>query len=102
MNYIFSDITACCPAKILLTACLVPVSSFIDPEDGGDMFVCNIGWLSPGNTALYTRNLRSHHCESLKSKKLGNVHMLQLWRVRFLLLNRVESRQDLRKKCIEH
>jgi hypothetical protein len=28
---------------------------FFDPEDGGDMFHQNIGWLSTDYTALYTR-----------------------------------------------
>jgi hypothetical protein len=34
-----------------------------DPEDEGDMFVRNIGCLSPRYTAVYPR---SHRCENLK------------------------------------
>jgi hypothetical protein len=29
------------------------LGSFIDPEDGGDMFLRNIGWLSTNYTALH-------------------------------------------------
>jgi hypothetical protein len=32
----------------------VTVKSF-DPEDGGIMFLLNVGWLSPDCTALYPR-----------------------------------------------
>jgi hypothetical protein len=28
---------------------------FFDPEDGGDMFLINVGWLSTDYTALYRR-----------------------------------------------
>jgi hypothetical protein len=32
---------------------------FFDPEDGGDMFLRNVGWLSIDNTALYPRRQNS-------------------------------------------
>jgi hypothetical protein len=31
---------------------------FFDPEDGGVMFLPNVGWLSPDYTAVYTRRQR--------------------------------------------
>jgi hypothetical protein len=31
------------------------ISLFFDPEDGGDKFLRNVGWLSTEYTALYPR-----------------------------------------------
>jgi hypothetical protein len=42
------------------------------PEDGGDIFLWNISWLSPGYTAVYTRRQTScsHCCENFKSSSV--------------------------------
>jgi hypothetical protein len=43
---------------------------FFNPEDGGDMFLRNVGWLSTDYTARYIpedRTLHEHRCENLKS-----------------------------------
>jgi hypothetical protein len=40
---------------------------FFDPEDEGDMFLRNVGWLSTDYTALYLHN---HRCENPKSYTL--------------------------------
>jgi hypothetical protein len=37
-----------------------------NPEQGSDMFLCNVGWLSADYTALFLHN---HRCNNLKSKK---------------------------------
>jgi hypothetical protein len=45
----FSFITPCSPVKPLLAACymlLFLLSLLFDPEDGGDMFLRNVGLLS--------------------------------------------------------
>jgi hypothetical protein len=39
---------ACFNASFLLVL-------FFDPDDGGDMLLWNVGWLSAGYTALYPR-----------------------------------------------
>jgi hypothetical protein len=41
---------------------------FFDPEDGGDMFLRNVGYLSKDYMALYPedRNHRIHGCENLR------------------------------------
>jgi hypothetical protein len=44
-----------------------------NPEEGGDIFLGNVGWLSPDYTALYL-NL---HRENLRSNKVGFVAMFQ-------------------------
>jgi hypothetical protein len=46
--FILWDITPCIPLK-------VNGSLFFDPEDGGDMFLRNVGWISMKYTALYPR-----------------------------------------------
>jgi hypothetical protein len=33
----------------------IKAGSCFDPEDGGDLFLSNVGWLSTGYTALYPR-----------------------------------------------
>jgi hypothetical protein len=38
---------------------------FFDPEDGGNMFLRNVDWLSPDYTTVYP----SHRCENLRSYK---------------------------------
>jgi hypothetical protein len=43
---------------------------FLDPENGGDMFLRNVGWLSADYTALYNKIvsiLHNRRCENLKS-----------------------------------
>jgi hypothetical protein len=37
------------------------------PENGGGMFLRNIGWLSTAYTALYHRTLHNRRCENLSS-----------------------------------
>jgi hypothetical protein len=46
---------------------------FVDPEDGSNMFLQNICWLSVDYTALYPkdRTLHNHHWENLKSYNSG-------------------------------
>jgi hypothetical protein len=72
---IFWDITPCSPlsAKPTFRRYISPPSSayFLDPEDGGDMFLRNVGW----NSTDYRRyvpedgTLHNHRCENLKSKQ---------------------------------
>jgi hypothetical protein len=40
-----------------------------NPENGGEMFLWNVDWLSADYTALYPKNrtLYKHRCENLKS-----------------------------------
>jgi hypothetical protein len=38
---------------------------FFDPEDGSDMFIRNVGWLSTDYTALYPRRQNSSREESV-------------------------------------
>jgi hypothetical protein len=42
---------------------------FFHPEDGGDMFLRNVGWLSTDYTALYPEDIpvHKHRCENLRS-----------------------------------
>jgi hypothetical protein len=72
-NFIFWDIKPCSPFKVnrrfggnisppssgRSKACHLPHDGFLlrlfDPEDGGTMFLRNIGWLSTDYTALYHR-----------------------------------------------
>jgi hypothetical protein len=35
---------------------------FFDPEDGGDMFLRNVGWNSTDYTASYPEDDKSHYC----------------------------------------
>jgi hypothetical protein len=52
----------------LLAACFH--AGFLLPEDGGDMFLRHVGWLSTDYTALYIPEditLHNHRCENLKS-----------------------------------
>jgi hypothetical protein len=63
---VFWDITPCSPVKLnkrLLPCCLLHASFSLgllsDPDDGGDMFLRNVGWLSPHYTALYPRRQNS-------------------------------------------
>jgi hypothetical protein len=51
-----------CPSKVNRRSLLAPcfhagffLGLFFDPEDGGDIFLRNVGWLSTGYTALYPR-----------------------------------------------
>jgi hypothetical protein len=51
-----------------LAACWFLAGLFSDPENGGDMFLRNVGWLSTDYTALYPRRfLHNHRRENLKS-----------------------------------
>jgi hypothetical protein len=45
---------------------------FFGPEDGRDMFLRNVGYLSTDCTALYPedRTLHNHSCQNLKSYKI--------------------------------
>jgi hypothetical protein len=54
---IFWDITACSPLKVNISE--EHVTWFFDPEDGGDMFLRNVGWLSTDYTPLYPRTEKS-------------------------------------------
>jgi hypothetical protein len=42
---------------------------FFDPEDGGDMFLWNVGWLSTTTWRYIPEDwsVHNHHCENLKS-----------------------------------
>jgi hypothetical protein len=43
---------------------------FFDPEDGGGLFLQNVGWLSTNYMAWHIpedRTLHNHHSENLKS-----------------------------------
>jgi hypothetical protein len=42
---------------------------FFDPEDGGDVFLRNVGWLSTDYTAYIPEDitLHDHRCENLRS-----------------------------------
>jgi hypothetical protein len=60
-SYIFQNITPCSPLKgnrhrALLAICFHAdflLSLFFDPEDGGDIFLRNVGYLSTDYAALY-------------------------------------------------
>jgi hypothetical protein len=57
------DIMPCSPLSVNRCFTLVSCSAyFFDPEDGGDMFLWNIGWHSTDYTALYP--IRWPHWES--------------------------------------
>jgi hypothetical protein len=60
---VFWDIT-CFHAGFLL-------GLFFDTEDGGDMFLRNVGWLPADYMVLYPEDstLHNHRCENLKSCK---------------------------------
>jgi hypothetical protein len=45
-----------------------------DHEDGGEMFIRNVGWLSTNYTE--DRTLHNHCCENLKSYKLSFYYQL--------------------------
>jgi hypothetical protein len=65
MSYISWDVTPCGPLKVnrrfggaLIATCLVLVFAwliFLDPEDGGDVFLRNVGWISADYAVLYPR-----------------------------------------------
>jgi hypothetical protein len=41
---------------------------FFGPEDGGDMFLGNVGWILMGYTALYSKDrTHNHRYENLRS-----------------------------------
>jgi hypothetical protein len=50
------------------SACCL-LNLFLDLEDGGDLSLSNLGWLSAEYTALYPRkrNLHNHRRENFKS-----------------------------------
>jgi hypothetical protein len=52
---------------------------FFDIEDGGDMFLRNVGWLSTAYSALYPRDrtLHNHRSENLKS--YTDFHKILYW-----------------------
>jgi hypothetical protein len=55
----------------MLGTCFMLISClpyFFDPEDGGDMFLRNIGWLITDYAAIYPQDgtLSSHSCENRK------------------------------------
>jgi hypothetical protein len=70
---VFWDMTPCTPLKVnrrfggtcrLLATCFYAVfllGLFFDSEDGGEMFLRNVGWLSAVYTALYYRRKNSFH-----------------------------------------
>jgi hypothetical protein len=68
---------------------------FFDPEDGGDMFLRNVGWLLTDYMALYPRStLYNHRCENLKSHKLGHVQTeKQFGCVRCVFISRFSIRE---------
>jgi hypothetical protein len=56
-SIIFWDVTPCSLLRWLAT-CLLAGSCwnfFFDPEDGGDMFLRNVGYISPDYTASHPR-----------------------------------------------
>jgi hypothetical protein len=55
MSYIFWDIRPCNPLKVK-QSCRLLLGIFFDPEDGGDMFLQNVGCPSMDYTALYIRS----------------------------------------------
>jgi hypothetical protein len=56
---IFWDITLCSPLKVKAgskqSSAGFLLGLFFDPEDVGDMFLRNVGWLLTDYTALYPR-----------------------------------------------
>jgi hypothetical protein len=56
---------------------------FFDPEDGGDMFLRNVGLLSTDYTALYPRGQKSSECQLL--------HIFQLFSFQFSWYSRISS-----------
>jgi hypothetical protein len=53
---------------------------FFCPEDGGDMFVRNVG-ISPNYTALQPRQFHTHHCERLKPYVFKSIVPYAVWKV---------------------
>jgi hypothetical protein len=51
-RYIPEDSTFCLPPAFTLVSCS---ADFLDSDDGGDMFLRNVGWHSTDYTALYPR-----------------------------------------------
>jgi hypothetical protein len=52
-SIIFWDMTPC--RMLVLATCLLAGFAFFGPEDGGDMFLRNVGCNSTGYTASYPR-----------------------------------------------
>jgi hypothetical protein len=44
---------------VVMKSTIFRVKNIFDPEDGGDMFLRNVGWHSTDYTALYPRILYS-------------------------------------------
>lgn len=60
------------PEDFLLTTCFNAgflLCIFFGPENGGDIFIWNVGWISEVYTVLYPRRLNCHNpcCESLNN-----------------------------------
>jgi hypothetical protein len=53
-------VVATVPECYLIYACLLPGLLF-NPEDGGDMFLRNVGWLSPEYMAVHHRRCNSSY-----------------------------------------
>jgi hypothetical protein len=53
----------------LVASRVASLSGFFNPEDGDDMSLWNMSWLSVENAALFpiTRTLHNYQCENLKS-----------------------------------
>jgi hypothetical protein len=58
-------------ALFFLVSCYVLLSIFFNPEDGIDMFLRNVNWLSTDYTTLYPRRQNTTVCDKAMGWKTG-------------------------------